>query len=103
MKCKMALIVLVLASGSSLLRAQDRTSKSTPPSSRTTEAEVPARSQQTRNGQGAKQQVADRFDRTAPRIGEPLPDLAAFDARGNPVRLSQLRGKYTVLTFGCLT
>ncbi len=47
--------------------------------------------------------VARRFDRTAPQIGDLLPDLTALDTDGNEVPLRNLTGQYTVLTFGCLT
>jgi peroxiredoxin len=33
----------------------------------------------------------------APHIGQPAPDFTATDSRGNPVRLSQYRGKIVVL------
>jgi len=50
-----------------------------------------------------REQVMRRFDREAPELGTELPDVAAFHADGTELRLSSLRGKYTVLIFGCLT
>ncbi|HUG93299.1 MAG TPA: hypothetical protein VML55_20830 [Planctomycetaceae bacterium] len=50
-----------------------------------------------------RQQVVRGFERTAPDVGELLPDVAAFDADGQPLRLSSLKGSHTVLVFGCLT
>jgi hypothetical protein len=47
--------------------------------------------------------VEQRFNRAAPQIGDSLPSLTVFDADGNDVPLDNLRGSYTVLTFGCLT
>ena len=49
--------------------------------------------------------LEDRFDQTAPAIGEPLDDLTIFDDQGNPVNMRELPvpGRYTVLTVGCLT
>ncbi len=44
-----------------------------------------------------------RFDRAAPQIGDPLPDVKGFDAGGKEFNLRSLKGHYTVLTFGCLT
>ncbi|MFQ5732349.1 MAG: hypothetical protein ACE5KM_10395 [Planctomycetaceae bacterium] len=44
-----------------------------------------------------------RFDRSAPQIGDPLPDVAGYDADGKPFSLRSLKGHYTVLTCGCLT
>lgn len=38
-----------------------------------------------------------------PRVGEPLPDVEVYTADGKPFRTADLRGHYTVLTFGCLT
>lgn len=38
-----------------------------------------------------------------PRVGSQLPDVSAFDAEGRPFALSELRGEYSVLVFGCLT
>ena len=47
--------------------------------------------------------VAERFENSAPQIGESLPDFQLFDAAGQPFRLSSLKGSYTVLVLGCLT
>jgi acetyl esterase/lipase len=45
-----------------------------------------------------------QFEMSAPRIGDPLPEVTIYDAEGNPVELrSFVRGHYTVLVFGCLT
>lgn len=38
-----------------------------------------------------------------PRIGSQLPDVSAFDDKGRKFSLSELRGEYSVLVFGCLT
>lgn len=45
----------------------------------------------------------DDFLKERPRVGDRLPDLTAFTPDGAEVRLADLRGHYTVLTFGCLT
>ena len=42
-------------------------------------------------------------ERSLPEVGDPLPDVAGFDAEGHPFELTRLRGKYTVIVFGCLT
>ena len=49
--------------------------------------------------------LEDRFEQTAPAIGELLPDLILVDDQGNPVEMRELpvQGRYTVLTVGCLT
>lgn len=49
------------------------------------------------------QQRAARFVQEKPRIGDPAPDFKARDEKGRTVRLSDLRGRYVVLQFGCLT
>ena len=43
------------------------------------------------------------FERTAPKVGEALPDASGYDAEGKEFRLSSLKGSYSVLVFGCLT
>ena len=44
-----------------------------------------------------------RLNRAGLKIGSPLPDISIFDADGNAFEMSSLRGKHTVLVFGCLT
>ena len=56
-----------------------------------------------RTGLSAAQVLTQRFDRSAPQIGDPVPDVAGFDEDGNEFKLRSLKGHYTVLTFGCLT
>ncbi len=41
--------------------------------------------------------------RPMPQPGDPMPDVAGFDAEGNPLALTKLHGKHTVIVFGCLT
>jgi cytochrome oxidase Cu insertion factor (SCO1/SenC/PrrC family) len=43
------------------------------------------------------------FEQKKPAVGEPLPEVRLFNAAGQEVNLSSLRGQYTVLVFGCLT
>ncbi len=43
------------------------------------------------------------FDRNAPGVGEPVPDIDVLDAQGNPFPLRRLKDNYSVLVFGCLT
>jgi hypothetical protein len=43
------------------------------------------------------------FERTAPKVGEALPDASGYDAEGKEFKLSRLKGSYAVLVFGCLT
>jgi len=37
------------------------------------------------------------------KIGQALPDLTIFDDKGGEFRLADLKGKYSVIVFGCLT
>ena len=51
-----------------------------------------------------RQRAAGRFEATAPAVGEPLPDVAVYDAGGEERRLGELlQGHYTVIVLGCLT
>ncbi len=43
------------------------------------------------------------FMTAPPRVGDPLPSVTVYAANGQPFETSRLRGRYTVLTFGCLT
>jgi len=50
-----------------------------------------------------RQSMQGRFDASSPAVGQPLPDVAAYDADGNPMNLGNLKGHYSVIVFGCLT
>lgn len=54
------------------------------------------------SAQNLHEREAEFLD-TAPLIGEPLPEVNVYSADGRPFLTSNLRGHYTVLTFGCLT
>ena len=54
-------------------------------------------------GERSGERVRRIFDETSPEIGAPLPDLTCYDAEGNELKLSSLKGRHTVLLFGCLT
>jgi cytochrome oxidase Cu insertion factor (SCO1/SenC/PrrC family) len=43
------------------------------------------------------------FVRARPTLGDALPNLTVYTPDGTEVRTADLRGHYTVLTFGCLT
>jgi cytochrome oxidase Cu insertion factor (SCO1/SenC/PrrC family) len=47
--------------------------------------------------------MVGNFNRSAPAIGEKIPFLEGVDANGNPWNTDQLKGRHTVLVFGCLT
>lgn len=40
---------------------------------------------------------------TAPDVGEMIPNVTVLDESGDEYELWRLKGKYTVLVFGCLT
>jgi len=45
-----------------------------------------------------------QFEADAPKVGEPLPDIAIHDDLGNPVNIRELADEnYKVLILGCLT
>ncbi len=44
-----------------------------------------------------------RFSKRKPLVGEPIGDLIALDENGDGFDFSSLKGKYTVINFGCLT
>jgi hypothetical protein len=54
-------------------------------------------------GQQRMQEREQEFLRSKPRIDDPLPDVSIYAADGGPFKMADLRGHYTVLTFGCLT
>jgi cytochrome oxidase Cu insertion factor (SCO1/SenC/PrrC family) len=43
------------------------------------------------------------FAKQKPAVGDTLPDLTVYSPDGKEVKTADLRGHYTVLTFGCLT
>ena len=57
-------------------------------------------------GVEAQQRLQEReeeFLKTKPLIDDPLPDVSIYSIEGKPFKTADLRGHYTVLTFGCLT
>ena len=75
----------------------------TPGQELTKKTESPKKPRPARTGLSPGQVLVLRFDRTAPQIGDLLPDAAGLDATGKQFKLRSLKGHYTVLTFGCLT
>ena len=62
-----------------------------------------------RNRQGMGNR-ADRMERSNqrflevdPKLGDPLPDVTGYHENRQPVSLSDLKGRYSVIVFGCLT
>lgn len=56
------------------------------------------------NGRDWQRSMNERFLEEDPKIGALIPDVSAYDAEGNKVRLREiLAGQHAVLVFGCLT
>src|SRR3569623_1914184 len=49
------------------------------------------------------QELEEEFLETKPLIGDPLPEVTVYTSDGKPFKTADLRGHFTVLTFGCLT
>ena len=64
-----------------------------------------AMTQESPRGQSSPMQaLMDRFEANAPAVGDRLPEVSAYDARGNAIALDEILGEsYTVLVLGCLT
>jgi cytochrome oxidase Cu insertion factor (SCO1/SenC/PrrC family) len=61
-------------------------------------AVLPAAAEAQRN-----QEKEEDFVAAKPAVGDPLPETTVYAPDGQPFKTSDLRGHYTVLTFGCLT
>lgn len=53
--------------------------------------------------QRPKQDRDEDFATAKPAVGDLLADLSVYSPDGTKFKTSDLRGKYAVLTFGCLT
>jgi cytochrome oxidase Cu insertion factor (SCO1/SenC/PrrC family) len=49
------------------------------------------------------QKKFDDFVKSRPAVGDAFPDLSVSTPDGKPFQTADLRGHYTVVTFGCLT
>ncbi len=54
-------------------------------------------------GQGQGQEREEEFLKGKPAVGDPLAELTVYSPNGTEFKTADLRGHYTVLTFGCLT
>ena len=45
----------------------------------------------------------DRLEQSGLKIGDKMPELNVFDSEGKPFKTESLKGKYSVVIFGCLT
>lgn len=66
-------------------------------------ADEPTDSQKDPKRETPRRRVVRIFNETSPPVGQPLPDLPCFTEDGTAFKLGNLRGRYTVLMFGCLT
>jgi cytochrome oxidase Cu insertion factor (SCO1/SenC/PrrC family) len=53
--------------------------------------------------QPQKKKSDEEFVKEKPAVGDKLPALTVYTPDGKEVKTSDLRGRYVVLTFGCLT
>ena len=44
-----------------------------------------------------------RLDASGLKVGSPMPEVTVFDEDGKPFETASLKGKYSVVVFGCLT
>jgi cytochrome oxidase Cu insertion factor (SCO1/SenC/PrrC family) len=49
------------------------------------------------------QEREEEFLKSQPLVDDPLPDVTVYSPDGLPFKTADLRGHYSVLTFGCLT
>ena len=49
------------------------------------------------------QEREEEFLKAKPLVDDPLPDVTVYSPDGTAFKTADLRGHYTVLTFGCLT
>lgn len=54
-------------------------------------------------GAATAQPPGGRSGSRLPAVGSSLPEVSVYDETGRPFSTKQLRGKDTVLVFGCLT
>ncbi|MDP1563665.1 MAG: hypothetical protein Q8M16_19975 [Pirellulaceae bacterium] len=66
-------------------------------------ATTPSWAQPPGRAESPRDAVDSAFNRKSPEVGDTVPNLAAYRADGSTVRLHDLKGKHTVLVFGCLT
>lgn len=79
--------------------SQDNSPQSAPPQDATgqsTHEEMRPKAQ-------TPQEKERKFVSAKPTIGDALPDVSIFDENGKSFQTSSFRGKYVVITFGCLT
>ncbi len=45
----------------------------------------------------------NRLESSGLKVGSPMPEATVFDEEGKPFETASLKGKYSVVVFGCLT
>lgn len=65
----------------------------------------PGQGGRTGGGGGSKPGTAGSatLENAGLKLGQTLPDLTVFDEKGEKFRLADVKGKHTVIVFGCLT
>lgn len=58
---------------------------------------------QVQRGGGPGSPGSTSLQRAGLKIGQAVPNLSVFDEQGGVFRLADLKGKYSVIVFGCLT
>ena len=87
--------LLMLGISAPVWAQEDTAKESAPPAT--------AKKKRPRTSLSAGEELVRRFDRSAPQLGDLVPDVSGFDADGKKFSLRSLKGSYAVLTFGCLT
>jgi len=54
-------------------------------------------------GGGPGGRGGSRLDSSGLKVGSPMPETTVFDEEGKPFKTASLKGKYSVVVFGCLT
>ena len=54
-------------------------------------------------GGGPGGRGGSRLDSSGLKVGSPMPEATVFDEAGKPFETASLKGKYSVVVFGCLT
>lgn len=63
----------------------------------------PGRGQRGGGGSRPGTPGSSSLERAGLKLGQKLPDLTVFDEHGGKFRLADIKGKHTVVVFGCLT
>ena len=54
-------------------------------------------------GPGGRGGGPGRLDSSGLKVGSPMPEVTVFNEEGKPFETASLKGKYSVVVFGCLT